>query len=96
MTYLHIRLLFWAHNGPQSRGISVMKLNGLGGRVTCTIGTSAPYLAIALDTVTMRVFWIREMDGSFELGVAQYDFQNVSCYDAVQTIVNSGLTIDRY
>ncbi|XP_065906520.1 proto-oncogene tyrosine-protein kinase ROS-like isoform X3 [Dysidea avara] len=87
-------LLFWAHNGQQSRGISAVKLNGLGGRIMCTSGTSVQYLAIALDTVTMRIFWITEMEGSFELGVAHYDYKSGSCFNIAHTIINIGLTID--
>ena len=72
-----------------------MKLNGLGGRIMCTSGTSVQYLAIALDTVTMRIFWITEMEGSFELGVAHYDYKSGSCFNIAHTIINIGLTIDK-
>jgi len=92
---LHIRLLFWAHNGQQSRGISALKLNGLGGRIVCTSGMSVQYLAIALDTVTKRIFWIRELEGSFELGVAEYDYKSGSCFNFDYTIINVGLTVDK-
>ena len=61
----------------------------------CTSGSSAQYLAIALDTVTMRIFWIREMEGSFELGVAEYDYKSSSCFNFHHTIIDIGLTINK-
>ena len=65
-----------------------MKLNGLGGRVTCTSGTSVQYLAIALDMVAMRVFWIRQAMGSFELGVADYNY-DPSCTGANNKVMQN-------
>jgi len=55
--------------------ITVMKLNGLDSREMCTSGTSVQYLAVAVDTVTMRIFWIRQAMGGFELGVADYNYE---------------------
>ena len=91
---LHIiRLLFWAHNGRQSSNITVMKLNGLGDRIMCTSGTSVQYLAIALDTVTMRIFWVRglgtaEPFGVLEVGTAEYDDEG-GCSNPVNRVMNN-------
>ena len=88
-TLLLHRLLFWAHNGRSSSNITLLKLNGLGERVVCTSGSSVNYLAIALDTVTMRIFWIREVLGSFELGTARYDDFENGCSDPVNRVMNN-------
>jgi len=82
-----VRLLFWAHNGEPSSTITVLKLNGLGERIECTNETSVQYLAIALDTINMRIFWIRENQRRFELGTAKYDENG--CSDSVNKVMNN-------
>jgi len=43
----------------------------------------------------MRIFWVREMEGSFELGVAEYDYKSGSCFGFDHKIIDIGLTIDK-
>ena len=72
--YYTLRLLFWTHNGAATRGVSLMRLNGVGGRIACVTDNtqSIHYHAITMDTENRRIFWIKEMEGKFQIGVAEY------------------------
>ena len=47
------------------------------------------YHAITVDTENKRIFWIKEMEGSFQLGVAEYAFD--SCVHPVNKMITSEL-----
>ena len=88
------RLLFWTHNGAQ-RGISALRLNGVGDRMLCVSDNGQPYryLAITVDTENKRVFWIKEVEGSFQIGAA--DYGSGSCDNHVNKMIGNKLSIDR-
>ena len=100
--YVHIhivsfRLLFWSHNGA-TRGISVLRLNGVGGRMVCVVDNNQLYRyhAITVDTENKRIFWIKErseMVGSFQIGVA--DYNDGSCTNHVNKMISSELSGER-
>ena len=49
----------------------MLRLNGVGDRMICVSdGQLYRYLVVTVDTVNKRVFCIKEMDGSFQIGVA--------------------------
>ena len=73
----------------------MLRLNGVGDRMICVSddGQSYRYLVVTVDTVNKRVFWIREMDGSFQIGVA--DYGSGSCMNHVNKMVGDKPSIDR-
>ena len=88
------RLLFWSHNGA-TRGINVLRLNGVGGRMACITDNNQLncYHAIAVDTENKRIFWIIEVTGNFQVGVADYD--DGSCTNHVSKMIDSELSNGR-
>ena len=102
VNFLHIvshRLLFWSHNGA-TRGISVLRLNGVGGKMMCITDNSQLYLyhAITMDTENKRIFWIKELERSemaesFQIGMADYD--DGSCTNHVNKMISSELSGER-
>lgn len=72
-----------------------MRLNGVGGMMTCVTDNtrSFRYHAITVDTENKRIFWIREMEGSFQLGVAEY--RDDSCINPVNKMITSELSVER-
>ena len=72
----------------------MLRLNGVGDRMMCVSdGQSYRYLVVTVDTVNKRVFWIKEMDGSFQIGVA--DYGSGSCMNHVNKMVGDKPSIDR-
>ena len=71
-----------------------MRLNGMGGRIMC-VGNSQSfrYHAITVDTENRRIFWIKEMEGNFQMGVAEYE--DYSCGNAVNKMIISELRVGR-
>ena len=65
-----------------------MRLNGLGDRMICVSdsGQLYRYLAITVDTENKRIFWIKEVEGSFQIGVA--DYGNGSCINVVNKVIS--------
>ena len=102
--YVHIhivscRLLFWSHNGA-TQGISVWRLNGVGGRLMCVADNNQLYRyhAITVDTENKRIFWIKEVEGSemagsFQIGMAEYD--DGSCTNHINKMISSELSGER-
>ena len=72
-----------------------MRLNGLGGRMICVSdsGQSYRYLAITVDTENKRIFWIKEVEGSFQIGVA--DYGSGSCINVVNKMISDKPNIQR-
>ena len=73
----------------------MQRLNGLGGQLRCVIDNdqSFRYLAITVDTENKRVFWVKEIEGSFQIGVA--DYESGSCINHVYKMVDNKPSIDR-
>lgn len=71
-----------------------MRLNGVGGRIMCvTDNSQSLYYAITVDTENRRIFWIKGMEGSFQMGVAEYG--DYFCGDAVNKMIISELRVER-
>ena len=71
-----------------------MRLNGVGGRIACVTDNSPSlYHAITVDTENRRIFWIKGMEGSFQIGVTEYG--DYSCGDGVNKMIISELRVER-
>ena len=73
----------------------MLRLNGMGDRMTCLSDNDQlyRYLAITVDTENKRIFWIKEMEGSFQIGVA--DYGTGTCENLVNKMLGNKLGTDR-